>query len=100
VPKGQLEYQDHGYQINGRDLNFHGTSITAFSVDPNDSRCVTFSGTGRLNGVSGYTFTVYACDYGEPGAGKDTFEITITGPNGFNYSSDNFYMDVITAGNI
>jgi hypothetical protein len=95
VPKGQLEYQDHG-----NDLNFHGTSITAFSVDSNDTRCVTFSGTGRLNGVDGYTFTVHACDYGDPGAGTDTFEITITGPNGFNYSSNGFYKDVITAGNI
>jgi hypothetical protein len=95
VPKGQLEYQDHG-----QDLNFHGTSITAFSVDSNDPRCVTFSGTGRLNGVDGYTFTVHACDYGDPGAGTDTFRISITGPNGFNYSSNGFYKDVITAGNI
>ncbi len=30
VPKGQLEYQDHG-----QDRNFHSTSITAFSFDPN-----------------------------------------------------------------
>jgi hypothetical protein len=95
APEGQLEYQDHG-----RHYNFHGTSITSFSVDPNNPNCVTFSGTGRLNGVDGYTFTVTACDNADPGRGNDTFEITIWGPNGFKYSSDDFYVDVITAGNI
>ncbi len=97
APEGQLEYQDHNQS---RRLNFHGTSITSFSVDPNNLNCVTFSGTGRLNGVDGYTFTVTACDNGDPGRGQDTFKITIWGPNGYKYSSIDWYMDVITAGNI
>jgi hypothetical protein len=97
APEGQLEYQDHNQS---RRLNFHGTSITSFSVDPNNPNCVTFSGIGRLNGVDGYTFTVTACDNGDPGRGQDTFKITIWGPNGYKYSSIDWYMDVITAGNI
>ena len=79
APEGQLEYQDHNQS---RRLNFHGTSITSFSVDPNNPNCVTFSGIGRLNGVDGYIFTVTACDNGDPGRGQDTFKITIWGPNG------------------
>jgi hypothetical protein len=94
-PEGQLQYTDHG-----NDLDFHGTAVTSFKVDPNNSNCVTFSGTGRLNGVDGYSFTVTACDNADPGAGHDTFKITITGPNAFSYSSTDFYRDVITAGNI
>jgi hypothetical protein len=95
VPDGQLEYNDHG-----RGLKFHSTSITSFSLDPNNPNCAIFSGTGRLNGVDGYTFTVRACDNAEPGRGADTFEITITGPNGYSYSSDTYFSDVLTGGNI
>jgi hypothetical protein len=38
---------------------------------------VVFSGTGRWNGVSGYTFEARASDEGEPGRGRATFALTI-----------------------
>jgi hypothetical protein len=43
---------------------------------------VVFSGKGRWNGNPGYTFEVKATDAGEPGAGRDTFTLTITSPGG------------------
>jgi len=38
---------------------------------------VVFSGKGKWNGKSGYTFEVSATDRGEPGVGRDTFAVTI-----------------------
>jgi hypothetical protein len=43
---------------------------------------VRFSGTGRWNGRSGYTFVVEAADNGEPGAGRDLFGVIVRGPQG------------------
>ena len=43
---------------------------------------VGFKGTGRWNGGHGYRFTITEMDAGEPGAGRDTFAVTITAPNG------------------
>jgi len=48
-----------------------------------------------VNQKLGYKYTVNACDNAEPGAGKDTFFISVTGPN-FSYSNGGF----ITGGNI
>jgi probable HAF family extracellular repeat protein len=72
---------------------FVATTITAatFSDDPAikpgkkptpvaDS--VVFSGTGRWNGLEGYTFEVKAADAGEPGRGRDSFAIVIKAPDG------------------
>lgn len=42
---------------------------------------VVLSGTGRWNGVTGYTFEARAADEGEPGRGRDTFAITIRDGN-------------------
>jgi hypothetical protein len=96
APEGQVQYTDHGQGI-----DLHSTAITSFSVDPNNPNCVIFTGTARVNGVDGYTFRVRACDNAEPGAGRDTFEITINGPGGFTYSSvTRFGSNTITAGNI
>jgi hypothetical protein len=87
--QGQLQYNDHA-----ADLKVHSTSITSFSVL--DDSCVTFSGTARVNGVDGYTFTVTeACDNGEPGVGTDTFSIQVTGA-GVNYTRSG----VLTGGNL
>ncbi len=87
--QGQLQYNDHA-----ADVKVHSTSITAFSVL--DDNCVSFSGTARVNGVDGYTFTVTeACDNGEPGIGTDSFAIQVTGP-GVNYSRSG----VLTGGNL
>ena len=38
---------------------------------------VAFSGTGKWNGRSGYTFEVVATDRGEPGRHRDTFSIVV-----------------------
>lgn len=43
---------------------------------------VVFAGTGRWNGAPGHRFTVTAVDAGERGAGRDTFAVTITAPDG------------------
>ena len=37
---------------------------------------------GRFNGVPGCTFYAQATDAGEPGPGRDTFEMRIWDPNG------------------
>jgi hypothetical protein len=57
--------------------------------------CGTLKGDAKVNRKSGYTYTVNACDNAEPGAGKDTFFISVTGPN-FSYSNGGF----IASGNI
>jgi hypothetical protein len=43
---------------------------------------VSFSGTGRWNGVAGYRFEMAASDRGEPGRGRDTFSLTVFAPDG------------------
>jgi len=48
--------------------------------------CGTFTGAANVNQQPGYRFQVTACDVAEPGAGKDTFRIDLTGPGGFSYS--------------
>lgn len=44
------------------------------------------TGSCTLNGVGGYSYTATVGDQATPGAGEDTFAITITGPNGFSYT--------------
>jgi beta-lactamase superfamily II metal-dependent hydrolase/predicted extracellular nuclease len=58
---------------------------------------VTFTGTGRWNGRSGYTFDARATDAGEPGRGRDVFAITIRSATGAVVASVDA---TITAGNI
>ena len=43
---------------------------------------VVFSGVGSWNGAEGYRFTISASDRGEPGRGKDTFDVKVYGPRG------------------
>ena len=40
-----------------------------------------------MNGAGSYSFTANVGDNATPGSGVDTFSITVTGPNGFNYCS-------------
>ena len=56
---------------------------------------MTFSGTARVNGTDGFSFSVKACDYAQPGVGRDWFGIALTGP-GLSYSRSG----VITGGNL
>ena len=70
-PKGQLEYQNHA-----RNLNVHTVSITSLNVSGNNA---SFSGTCTKNGAGSFSFTVMVQDNGEPGAGADTFSISVSG---------------------
>jgi hypothetical protein len=80
--------RDHGNPLH----HFEATSvdIVTFSDDPSfvpgrpqplvDT--VRFSGAGRWNGRSGYTFEAVATDRGEPGRHRDTFSLVIKDPRG------------------
>jgi hypothetical protein len=57
--------------------------------------CATVSGNAKVNGNAGYSYKYTACDNGSPGAGKDTFNITVTGVN-LSYSK----AGTITGGNL
>jgi VCBS repeat-containing protein len=73
----------------------HAAKVQSFRVEA-DGRAV-ISGTAKVNGRSGYQFTVTVHDRGSPGRGRDSYRIQITGPGGFSYDS----LDgVLTAGNI
>jgi hypothetical protein len=86
---GQLQYTDHA-----QSLKVHSLSIDSFGLI--GTTCVTFSGSARVNNVDGYSFTVnQACDYGEPGVGHDTFDISVWG-NGISYSRQG----TLTGGNL
>ena len=87
---GQLQYTDHA-----QSLNVHSLSIDSFDLITGTT-CVTFSGSARVNNADGYSFTVnQACDNGEPGAGHDTFDISVSGP-GVSYSRHG----TLTGGNL
>ena len=93
--RGQLEYRVHDprQKLVGR---FDAKSITdvTFSDDPGfrprrgsqDRKpsidTVSFSGTGKWNGKSGYTFEAIATDQGEPGRGRDTFSLIVRNSSG------------------
>ena len=56
-----------------------------------------FSGTGRWNGKTGYTFSGEVVDAGEPGAGRDRFTMTVLSPEGAVVAT---VTGTISAGNI
>jgi hypothetical protein len=90
APDGNLQYQDHA-----DDLNVHAAGVDSFSRSA-ASPCVTFSGPARVNNAAGFRFTVrLACDNGEPGVGRDTLDISVSGP-GVSYSRSG----VLTGGNL
>jgi hypothetical protein len=87
---GALSYQDQS-----QDLKVHSSGgIDSVTFAGN---CATFTGNAKVNEQNGYRFRVNACDVATPGAGKDTFGITVTGPGGFSYSKG---PAPITEGNI
>jgi len=87
---GQLQYIDHAAS-----LKVHGLSVDSFGLITG-TPCVTFSGSARVNGADGYSYTVnQACDNGEPGVGHDTFDISVWGP-GVSYSR----RGTLTGGNL
>ncbi len=86
---GALEYQDQA-----QSLNVHSSGgITSVSFS---GVCADFNGNAKVNGQTGYTFRVHACDNAEPGAGSDFFSIDVSSTTGFAYHKEG----IITDGNI
>ncbi len=88
-PRGQLEYHDHNPNI---DLNIHGVSadIDGEDTDPQfGGMCALFHGTARVrrgnttltgpNADGTFDYSARACDNGEPGVGRDKFNIVVPG---------------------
>ncbi|MDI6885463.1 MAG: PKD domain-containing protein [archaeon] len=68
-------------------IKVHSELITTLELSENNA---TFTGTARVNKQSGYTFTVYVEDNGEPGWKKgDKFDISIFDPAGSKYYAVN-----------
>ncbi len=70
--KGQLQVRSKG----GKD-RFHSTSVLTLNTSGNSG---TWTGTGRWNNVTGYTFTVSVVDNGTSGKKGDTISIVIKSP--------------------
>jgi CSLREA domain-containing protein len=92
---GQVSFEDRQLGI-----AVASTSVTYLRVEA-DGVHAKVRGTATVNGVSGYTFTIYVEDHGEPGR-KDTFRIILTGPGGFAYDSLDFALlgGLLDSGNI
>lgn len=73
----------YNYRSSAQTVQFLSTTTSQISVIGNTA---TFSGQGKLNGQTGYSFTVTAKDGGAAGSGQDTAIVTITGPNNYSYS--------------
>ena len=91
-PNASLSYHDDGATGGSIDVHSTNTSVPSVTFKGN---CSTFKGDAKVNQKLGYKYAVNACDNADPGAGKDTFSISVTGPN-FSYSNGGF----ITSGNI
>src|SRR6266849_3083906 len=91
-PNASLSYHDDGATAGSIDVHSANTSVPSMTFSGN---CVTFKGDAKVNQNPGYSYTVTACDNAEPAASKDTFFISVTGPN-FSYNNGG----VITGGNI
>src|SRR6266850_662567 len=91
-PNASLSYHDDGATGGSVDVHSANTSVPSVTFKGN---CSTFKGDAKVNQKLGYKYAVNACDNADPGAGKDTFSISVTGPN-FSYSNGGF----ITSGNI
>ena len=91
-PKASLSYHDDGAAGGSIDVHSANTSVPSVTFQGD---CWTSKGDAKVNQKPGYTYTVNACDNAKPDAGKDTFFISVTGPN-FSYSNGG----VITSGNI
>jgi hypothetical protein len=92
-PNASLSFHDDGASGGSIDVHSANTSVPTVTFTGN---CGTFSGDAKVNQKPGYSYTVNACDNAEPGAGKDTFFISVTGPMNFSYKNGG----PITSGNI
>ena len=73
-PNASLSYHDDGATGGSIDVHSANTSVPMVTFSGN---CATFSGDAKVNQKLGYTYTVNACDLGQPGAGKDFFSIAV-----------------------
>jgi hypothetical protein len=71
--RGQLQVSPKGDKS-----RFHGNTVLMLIAGAHDG---TWTGTGRWNGVDGYTFTVSVVDGGTSGKKGDTISILIKGPS-------------------
>jgi PKD repeat protein len=82
IPTGETEFN---FQMGN--FNFHSEAYTWLVVSGYKAQ---YKGTGSVNGVSGYDFTLTAYDGDAPsGGGVDKFRIRITRTNGGNVIFDN-----------
>ena len=88
---GTLNYRDDG-AANGPLTVRSSNGIDSVNFSGN---CGMFTGNAKVNNKPKYRFNVTACDNGSTGAGQDTFNINVTGPN-FSYGQGG----TITSGNI
>lgn len=72
----------YNYRTSAQAVQFVSTTTSQISVN---GKTTTFSGQGKLNGQTGYNFSVTATDGGGVGSGLDSFSITITGPTNYSY---------------
>jgi hypothetical protein len=70
TPTGHLTYNDHHAGV-----KVQSTDVMTYTLDASNQR--TFSGDANYNGASGYTYKATVQDNGEPGAGADTFSISV-----------------------
>ena len=96
----RLSYEREDSKKKGRTNRFESTAVTSImfiddpAFHPNSwlwffrvrttpsVDTVIFSGTGRFNGKSGYTFEATATDQGEPGRRRDTFSLVVKDARG------------------
>lgn len=77
TPSGNMTFTSSRYR-----RKVVSTGISSLTVT---GKTAVFTGPCTVNGVNGYNLTATVLDNATPGSGKDTFAITVTGPNGFNY---------------
>lgn len=73
----------YNYRTSTQTVQFVSTTTAQIGVNGSTA---TFSGQGKLNGQTGYSFAVTAKDGGGVGSSLDTVSIAITGPNNYSYS--------------
>jgi len=89
------QWQTNFHNVAGIDLDgarFHSTAITSLQFfrdggagpnpPPANANVGSFSATGRLNGVDGYTLHVCLADRGEPGRNNDSIRLRLVSPGG------------------
>ena len=83
-PGGKIVGSKINFDDKTADITLCSESIDTLVVSGN---IATFWGNATVNDVSGYQFILHAQDNGEGPIKNDTFRISITGPDGFEYTA-------------